>query len=177
MVMMTRCFMFAFGLFILISFQHSVTSAEKLDTRSMVAKLSYNFAKYASWPEAMTKKKTIDLCYFSDRLKSSFGTLKGKKIDNKPIIVKQLSGIEQSHSCHLIFIDKTEGDLTQQLFMYLADKPVLTVSDIVDFVDEGGMIEVVRKENKFHFKVNQQQLDKAQLKMSSQVLKLAVDVK
>lgn len=157
--------------------RYEIAAAEESDARSVIAALSYNFAKYADWPEPALKKKTIEFCYFSDNLKNSFDALKQKKIDNKAVRIRQLSAVEQSDLCHLVFVDKSERELIQRMFVHLEAQPVLTVSDIAGFVDEGGMIEIVKTNNKFRFKVNMQQMKKAQLKMSSQVLKLALDIK
>jgi len=174
---MTRSAIYFSVVVLLVSSQLAIALAEKPDARSLIAALSYNFAKYASWPENMVAKDTIELCYFSTGLKNSFETLQQKSIYDKPVSVRQLSSIEQSNACHLVFVDSSERALIQRLFIHLADSPVLTVSDIAGFMDEGGMIEIIKVNNKFRFKVNTKQLDKARLKMSSQVLKLAVDVK
>lgn len=153
-----------------------VAVAEPPDSRSLIAALNYNFAKYADWP-GEDDKQSIDLCFFTDRFKQSFAGLQDKAIFNKPVKAKQLSQIEQAQDCHLVYIDRSERSLLRRLFVFLQDKPVLTVSDISGFTDEGGMIEIFRVENKFRFKVNRSQLESARLKMSSQVLKLAVEVK
>jgi len=162
---------------LVFSSQFVTAFADKSDAQSLIAALNYNFAKYASWPEQVLTKDTIELCYFSERFKTSFDGLKQKLIYDKSVTVRQLSSIEQSNLCHLVFVDNDERELIQRLFVHLENRPVLTVSDIAGFIDQGGMIEIVKVGNKFRFKVNVQQLDKAQLKMSSQVLKLAVDVK
>lgn len=174
---MMRVTIYSIFAFLLVSSQLAIAWAEKTDSRSLIAALSYNFAKYASWPEHVVTSETVEICYFSTRLKKSFDALQEKPIYDKPVSVRQLSRIEQSDACHLVFVDNSERDMIQRLFVHLADRPVLTVSDIAGFIDEGGMIEIVKFNNKFRFKVNMKQLEKARLKMSSQVLKLAVDVK
>lgn len=174
---MTRGAVLVLLIVLLMPGQLATTLAEKTDPHSLIAALSYNFAKYASWPEHVAGSDTVELCYFSKRLKNSFDALKEKPIYDKPVSAKLLTKIEQSDACHLVFVKNGERHLVQRLFVHLADRPVLTVSDIAGFIDEGGMIEIVKVKNNFRFKVNMKQLDKAQLKMSSQVLKLAVDVK
>lgn len=167
----------AFVLMLVLVGRYEIADAEENDARSIIAALSYNFAKYADWPEPALNKEAIEFCYFSDNLKNSFDALKQKTIDGKPVKIRQLPAIEQSDLCHLVFVDKSERELIQRLFVHLEARPVLTVSDIAGFVDEGGMIEIVKTNNKFRFKVNMQQMNKARLKMSSQVLKLALDIK
>jgi hypothetical protein len=54
---------------------------------------------------------------------------------------------------------------------------VLTVSDVADFVANGGMIQFVLKENKVRFDVNLAAAGRAGLMFSSQLLKVADSVK
>lgn len=156
--------------------QGVVAVAEPPDSRSLIAALNYNFAKYADWPNE-EEATSIRLCFFTANFQNSFAMLKDKLIFDKPVTVSQLSEIREAGSCNLVYIDRSERDLLQRLFVYLQDKPVLTVSDITGFVDDGGMIEILKLNNKFRFKVNLTRMQAANVKMSSQVLKLAVDVK
>lgn len=153
-----------------------VAVAEQPDSRSLIAALNYNFAKYADWPDE-DKMQSIELCFFTERFKQSFAALNGKAIFDKPVAVRQLKDIEQAQDCHLVYIDRSERNLLQRLFVFLRHKPILTVSDINGFSDDGGMIEIFRDNNRFRFKVNLSELQSSQLKISSQVLKLAVEVK
>jgi hypothetical protein len=54
---------------------------------------------------------------------------------------------------------------------------VLTVSDIPDFTNSGGMIQFVLLENKVRFQVNLTAAETAGLTLSSQLLKVATSVK
>lgn len=158
------------------SAQTATALADPPDSRSLIAALNYNFAKYADWP-GEEHAESIDLCYFTDSFKNSFSELRDKAIFDKPVNTLQIRDVEQTSRCHLVYIDRSERNILQRLFVYLRDKPVLTVSDITGFVDDGGMIEIVRVDNKFRFKVNMSRMESSNLKMSSQVLKLAVEVK
>jgi len=158
------------------SAQTAVAVADPPDPRSLIAALNYNFAKYADWP-GEAHAESIDLCYFTDSFKNSFTELHDKAIFDKPVSTRQINDVEQTGRCHLVYIDRSERRILQRLFVYLRDKPVLTVSDIAGFVDDGGMIEIIQRDNKFRFKVNMSKMQSSNLKMSSQVLKLAVEVK
>lgn len=150
--------------------------AEPPESKALIAALSFNFAKYATWPE-LENKTAIDLCYFSGSVSESFSRLRGKVLFDKPVQARQLRDIEESSDCQLLFIDSSERPLLQRLFVHLRHKPVLTVSDISGFLDEGGMVEILRVDNKLRFKVNLTRVQRANLNLSSQVLKLAVEVK
>jgi hypothetical protein len=54
---------------------------------------------------------------------------------------------------------------------------VLTVSDLPGFTGNGGMIQFMLRENKVRFEVNLTAAEKAGLTLSSQLLKVATDVR
>lgn len=153
-----------------------ITVTQASESKALIAALNFNFAKYAGWPD-IDSKPAIQLCYFNDNVRQSFGGLSNKQLFKKPVSVRQLHDIEEASECHLLFIDSTERGLLQRLFVHLRNKPVLTVSDIPGFTDEGGMIEILRVDNKLRFKVNLTRMQRADISLSSQVLKLAVEVK
>ncbi|TAK03147.1 MAG: YfiR family protein [Candidatus Manganitrophaceae bacterium] len=51
--------------------------------------------------------------------------------------------------------------------------PVLTVSDIGQFAKEGGMVQLLTEQNRVRFAINVAVIERAGLKPSSQLLKLA----
>jgi hypothetical protein len=53
----------------------------------------------------------------------------------------------------------------------------LTVSDISDFLDRGGMIQFVLRDNRVRFRVNLGPAQRDRLILSSELLKVAVSVK
>jgi hypothetical protein len=55
--------------------------------------------------------------------------------------------------------------------------PILTVSDIPDFVSRGGMIQFVLIDNRVRFEINVSNAERAGLTVSSQLLKVAVSVR
>jgi hypothetical protein len=153
-----------------------VAVAQQPESKALIAALNFNFAKYANWPE-LESKSAIELCYFSNSVSQSFKSLNDKVLFEKPVRVRQLRDIEEASNCQLLYIDSSERGLLQRLFVHLNHKPVLTVSDISGFLDEGGMVEILRVDNKLRFKINLTKMQRADLNLSSQVLKLAVEVK
>ncbi|MGI2176323.1 YfiR family protein [Shewanella ulleungensis] len=75
----------------------------------------------------------------------------------------------------MVFIDANSRDLTCRLFLAVDNKPILTVSDISGFAVQGGMIQIVEQDKRLFFNINI--LEASGLDISSQVLKLALEVK
>lgn len=59
------------------------------------------------------------------------------------------------------------------LLSNIGSKSVLTVSDIANFTEAGGMIGLIEIEQRIRFDINMVATDRARLKLSSQLLKLA----
>jgi hypothetical protein len=59
------------------------------------------------------------------------------------------------------------------LLAAVRDAPVLTVSDTTDFARHGGGIEFVREPNRLRFDVNLPGAERAGIKVSSRLLKVA----
>lgn len=146
------------------------------DISVIKAALSYNFAKYTQWPDSQ-KNKTITLCYFNPAYDVGFDKLANRTISGESVRVKKIDIIEDIADCQLAYIDRKDRSKLQRFFISLDKKPILTVSDMAGFVDDGGMIEIVSQDNKLRFKVNLEQLQKQGLTLSSQVLNLALEVK
>jgi hypothetical protein len=72
-----------------------------------------------------------------------------------------------------VFVADSEQRRLAQTLRSLAGEPILTVSDIEGFIDVGGSIGIVQGEQRLEFEVNRDALDQAQLKASSNLLKLA----
>ncbi|MFT7388118.1 MAG: hypothetical protein ACI8VC_001362 [Candidatus Endobugula sp.] len=145
-------------------------------TEIVKAALSYNFAKYTQWPEAQQRNE-VTFCYFNSAYINGFERLAAKTLNEKKIVVRQVDSVNVTAGCQLIYIDSKDRNKLQRLFLYLKNKPILTVSDMAGFVTDGGMIEIINQDNKLRFKVNLEQLERQGLTISSEVLKLAVQVK
>jgi len=151
---------------------YSQTSAPS----AIKAVLNYNFAKYTQWPDSSVDDE-INLCYFNSALHLGFETLTGKTINGKKLVLTHVASVDKVDHCQLIYIDSKDRHKLHRLFIFLNNKPVLTVSDMAGFVDDGGMIEIVNQDNKLRFKINLYQVQQHGLTLSSQLLRLAIDVK
>ncbi|WP_350432071.1 YfiR family protein [Shewanella sp. H8] len=148
------------------------------DAFELKAALTYNFAKFTQWPESrLNGMSTWKICYFDNQYHDSFMGLANKKLTTQPVTVIQLSDISKIEQCDVVFIDANSRGLTHRLLLAVENKAILTVSDISGFEMQGGMIEIVEQDKRLYFKVNMQVLEASGLKISSQVLKLALEVK
>lgn len=136
----------------------------------------YNFSRFVVWPQAALQERTeFSLCTLGDTLfGDQLDTLVGKTVHNKAIVVKRLYQLEDVLSCHLLFIGDQQ-ELTETLWP-LKEQPVLTVSNVAGFTEQGGIIQFRLVNNKVRFRINADAARKSGLTVSSKLLSLAIDV-
>lgn len=138
----------------------------------------YNFAKYVEWPaEALPAGSPVTLCLFGrDPFGAALAQLEGRQVQGRPFRVRRGVTEDDAAGCHLAFIADSEERRLPALLKALTGMPVLTISDIEGFVDAGGQIGVGVAEGRLQFDANLTALQRANLRASSQALKLARNV-
>ncbi len=153
----------------------SVWAAE-FDEYAVKAAYLYNFAKFVEWPpEAFASDDApLLICIaganpFGDAL----AVLSDKRVERHPVEVRHLPTMTGLDRCHVVFIGRAEQGRLKTVLAKVARLPVLTVSDIDDFARMGGMIGLVEADQRIRFDINLTTARQANLKLSSQLLKLA----
>ena len=142
---------------------------------SLKAAFIFNFAKYVEWPEDALKGKA-EFCIATlgrSPLSRELAALSGKSVNGRNIVFRQVRSPEEAAQCQILFISRSELARLAGILDILRDAPVLTVSDSGDFCTKGGMLSLVVERGKIVFDVNIRETQRAGLKPSSQVLKLA----
>jgi phosphatidate phosphatase APP1 len=73
----------------------------------------------------------------------------------------------------VIYISSSEKWRLKPILEEISKLPILTISDIDDFVDRGGIIQQLRQQDKLVFEINMQAAQAARLTISSKLLGLA----
>ncbi len=134
----------------------------------------YDFAKFVHWP-GEAHLTVMNICILGhDPFGSSLDRIvRGERIDNHTLTVTRLNEMSGSYSCAMVFIASSEEPRLTEEMLVLAGSPVMTVSDMPGFMERGGMIQFVLKDDRVRFKVNLNATNKCGLKVSSQLLKVA----
>lgn len=135
----------------------------------------YNLTKFTVWPSEADSSNAFNLCIIgNDELGDSLKALRGKKVNNKPLVLRRDLDSSEWYSCHIAFITKNPPE---NILKRLHRLPVLTVSDAPNFIEHGGMIGLVRNGRYVGLEVNLTAVKDAKLNISAQLLKLAKKVK
>lgn len=133
----------------------------------------YNFANFVAWPEEsfQSSPDTLVLCYFSDNPESgALKKLEGKTIKGKMIHVLELNESDCIDPCHILFLGTQDRELIRQFLDRAKGRSILTIGEVEGFTGMGGIINFFEEQNRLRFKVNLDAAQKADLKMSSQLL-------
>jgi hypothetical protein len=99
--------------------------------------------------------------------------MRSKTIRERPVVIQYYQRVEEAVSSHVLFISASENTRIPTILAVLAQIPVLTVSDLERFTERGGMVALRLVDRKVHFDVNMDATERAGLKLSSQLLRLA----
>jgi YfiR/HmsC-like len=141
----------------------------------------YNFARFVEWPEktAADASNGFTICVlgqnpFGGALSSTFAN---ETINGKSVVARSIPDSSEAAKCRILFISASEGDRLRQILATVRDASVLTVSDLPQFSHSGGMVQFTMEGSHVRFEVNLAPAERAGLVLSSELLKVAVNVR
>lgn len=153
--------------------------SKAIDEYRIKAAFLYNFAKFVEWPAGSFKNAAdpIAICVlgnpFGGRLED---TVNGKQIDERRLIVREISDVAEAAGCHILFV-ASEKKRTADLLGHVRARPVLTVGEAANFAASGGVIGFKLESDRVRLEINLFAADRARLRISSKLLGLAAIVK
>lgn len=136
----------------------------------------YNFARFVEWPlDVPGADGTFVVTVLGrDPFRSALDdTLRGKTIDGKRVVVRRVSHSEDVGHSHIVFISDSETDRLPAILKSLDAAPVLTVGDMSQFAERGGVIGFKVDQERIRLEINVAAAQRSRLRISSQLLKLA----
>jgi len=137
----------------------------------------YNFAKFVEWPATALRDPGAPIIV-AVLGEDPFGadleqTLNGKSAGGRRVLVRRFKGVRDLEFCHILFISPSEKEHLRETLRALKNSNILTVGESDGFARLGGMINFIPEENRVRFEINIDAADRAGLKISSKLLKLA----
>jgi hypothetical protein len=141
----------------------------------------YNFTRFVEWPVQgpQAQSDTFAICVIGN---NPFGsalqdTVAQEAIAGKNVVAKQIPTPQGAANCRVLFISSSEDKRLKQILTSLGTASVLTVSDLPRFTQRGGMVQFLVDGNRVRFEVNAAIAERAGLTLSSELLKVAVNVR
>ena len=138
----------------------------------------FNFGKFVVWPAGAQSNSPFLICVLGD---DPFGpvldrTIASETLAGRAVQDKRITRPQDAIGCSILYISSSESGRLSKILSTIQEAPVLTVSDIPDFVQQGGMIQFVLRDGRVRFEVNLAPTQGKGLSMSSELLKVAVEV-
>jgi hypothetical protein len=140
-----------------------------------------NFPKYLDWPDSAfpAANSPVTVAVFGDDdVANEFQNMiqSGLVVGGHPVMLKRIhSESEINGDCQILFIAASEKSRVSRIVEKLKGSPILTVGESDNFLEQGGMINLVPKNRKIRLQVNLTAAGGARLKISSRLL-VAADV-
>jgi hypothetical protein len=152
--------------------------AQDVTELSLKAAFVYNFAKFTEWPpDVLTSTTPFTACVVGD---PRFGdalarTVQGRLLSGRPIVVSRLQPDGLLKSCHLLYISGAAAEVAR-VVLAVKGSPVLTISDLDNFAQLGGIAHIFVEDGRMRFDLNLDLARRARLQLSSKLLSLAAAI-
>ena len=153
----------------------SPTAATASREYLLKAAFLFNFAKFTTWPIAAFSDphSPLHLCILGeDPFGAAMEAIEGKSIKQRPLAVIRIAQVSDAERCHILFLCPSEKERLRTILDNLRERPILTISDIPNFAQAGGTINLKTVEDRIRFDINVDAANAADLKISSKLLRL-----
>jgi len=144
---------------------------------SIKAAYVFNFSKLVDWPDEDLKETNplLHLCVLGSdsEVFKKLSEYSGQRVNNREVNTKHYFDLRYANRCDVLYISRSEYPILQQVFDRVSGLPILTISDIPNFIIQGGMLGLQLEGSQIQFTANQQCAKLARLKISSDLLALA----
>jgi hypothetical protein len=156
--------------------QSATKAADSFEVETRVkAAFIYNFARFVDWPPRSSLGPVrIGILGQGDLASPLEEVIRGKSVSGRPIVVTVLGSVNEADCCEILLIERSESKRFREIAQTLAGKPVLTVCDDENGSKDGVMIAFQLVEESVRFHINQEAAERAGLRISSQLLKVAI---
>ena len=141
------------------------------------ARFAVTFARFVQWPAGTFAGEgaPLRLCvmHHSAAVGLAFEQHGGEVVAGHPLVV--VANPSTPAGCEILFVDESAPRAGSLGAAY--GTPMLTLGSVDGFVSRGGMVELANVDDRLRFDVNLKALRQAQLELSSQVLRLARQVR
>jgi YfiR/HmsC-like len=143
------------------------------------ARFTITVARFVQWPRLTSAGDAAPLricvLHNSPALGAAFAVLDGQRVGTHPVLV--LPNPRARGDCDMLFVDGSVAHASSDAVAAMGGVSALTLGAVDGFLSQGGMIELANVNDTLRFDVNLKALRAARLELSSQVLKLARQVR
>lgn len=142
------------------------------------ASFIYNFTKYIDWPEKYKEGNfVIGVLGTSAFYNDLTALLSTKTVGNQKFEIKSFTSAESvAGICHILFIPAENSAMLPDILKKMKGKSTLIVTEKSGLAKQGSAINFIVENNKQRFELNKTNIAKYNLKVSSTLFALAIQV-
>ena len=134
-----------------------------------------SFTRYIEWPaEANNGDFEIFVLGESPIVADLKSMAQLKKVGDRTIKITQIKAVSEIRKCNILFVPSDKSGLLGDVLTKLGQSPTLVVTEQEGLGQKGSGINFVEKSGKPAFELNNAALNKAKLKASSELSRIAI---
>ena len=154
--------------------------AQDVMESSLKAAFIYNFAKFTEWPpDVLPAAGSFTACVLGDSpLREALErAVKGRQFSGRSVVVSEVQLDGTLRSCHLLYVAEVYSARAPAIVVALGNAPVLAISDLEDFTQVGGTVQLFVQNGRMRFDLNLAAARRGRLVLSSKLIVLAAHVR
>lgn len=156
-------------------------AAQDLSERQLRARFLMNFVRFAEWPAGTFANPStpLQVCAMGalDPFDGALQEFRDMKIGERPVAIKSPVAASLAAGCHVLYVPDDELVRLPVARQAIGSTPALVVGESESVLDRGGMIGLRSLDRRLGFAVNLAAARRANIKLSTQMLKLAIEVR
>lgn len=162
-------------LFLVFLIALSVNASAQTTDDQVKTVFVFNFTRYIQWP-TNESDFTIGILGSDKDLHNAFTDMASRKsTSGKKIIIKNITSPNDAAACDIVYIPTDNSSQFSQVKSQNL-KNVLIITEKAGLGRQGSGINFIQVDGKMRFEINKGEIEKAGLKVSSQLLGLATEV-
>ena len=153
----------------------NVRAADDRPLHEIHSMMLFNFSKYVNWPSNNTSGNFVIGVIGSDDVFETLSTwYNNKSRGSQKIVIKKFNSASEVTDCEVLYLAKQASKYFDEVKTKLNGKSTLLISDKEGLGKKGSGINFKLEDGKLKFEMNKNAIDKANLKVSSQLAGMAI---
>ena len=134
----------------------------------------YNFTKYIQWPAQGGDFKIYILGQQPEAADAFRLMAESKTAGTRQITVKSFANLNELNEADIVFIPRSFSSFTPETAKKFTGKNTLLITEKEGMIEKGSSINFVIIDDKLKFEISKANLEKAGLKVSTQLMQMAI---
>lgn len=136
----------------------------------------YQFTKYIQWP-ANYQSGDFVIAVMGDSGITPYleSMAKSRKVGSQNIVIKVLNHVGELDKANIVFVPDNKSNLLDPLVYKLGNDPTLIITESDGMLERGSAINFVKLNDRIKYQLDQGNIEKHNLKVSTELLKFAIN--